>query len=138
MPKNMKGFQPGQSGNPAGKPKGTRNHATRMVLSLMEGNVEAITQAVIDAARQGDLAAAKLVIERIAPPVRERPLDIHLPATDSAEGIREAQSAIVQAVACGDLLPAEGTTLSTIVEAKRKAMETLELEQRITALEAKK
>lgn len=138
MSKHAKGFQPGQSGNPAGKPKGTRNYATRMVLSLMEGNVEAITQAVIDAARQGDLAAAKLVIERIAPPMRERPIEIDLPATLTAEGISAAQSAIVQAVGAGELLPGEGTALAAIIESKRKALETEELEKRISALEARK
>lgn len=138
MPKNMKGFQPGQSGNPAGKPKGTRNHATRMVLALMDGAAQEITQAIIDAAKGGDLSAAKLVIERIAPPMRERPIQIDLPDTHTAEGISAAQNTIVQAVGSGNLLPGEGTALSAIVEAKRKALETEELEKRISALEAKK
>jgi hypothetical protein len=47
------------------------------------------------------------------------------------------QNAILQAVAAGDLLPGEAATLAGIVEARRKAVETQELEQRITALEKK-
>ncbi|HRE18377.1 MAG TPA: hypothetical protein PLW86_15135 [Rhodocyclaceae bacterium] len=61
-----------------------------------------------------------------------------LPGTDTAGGIAEAQQAILQAVAAGDLLLGEGTALAGIVEARRKAVETLQLEQRITALETKK
>lgn len=39
-------------------------------------------------------------------------------------------------VAGGDLLPNEASTLSSILEARRKALETEELELRIAALEA--
>lgn len=129
------GFKSGQSGNPAGRPKGARNHATRLVLGLMEGQAQEIAQMIIDAAKGGDLSAAKLVIERIAPPMRERPIQIDLPDTHTAEGISAAQNAIVQAVGAGELLPGEGTALAAIIEAKRKALETEELERRITALE---
>ena len=129
------GFKPGKSGNPSGKKPGTRNHATRLVLSLMEDGAQEIVQVILDAARGGDLAAAKLVIERIAPPMRERPIQIDLPDTSTSEGINAAQNAIVQAVGSGELLPGEGTALAAIVESKRKALETEELERRITALE---
>ena len=48
------------------------------------------------------------------------------------------RAAILQAVAAGDILPGEAATLAGIVEARRKALETQELEQRISALECKK
>lgn len=131
-------WKAGQSGNPSGKPQGTRNKATMMVLNLMEQGAEEITKAVIDAAKGGDLMAARLVIERLAPPLRERPINIDLPDTCTADGCSEAQNAILQAVGMGELLPGEGATLAGIVENRRRAIETLELEQRITALEAKK
>lgn len=136
--KHPAAFKPGQSGNPAGKPKGARNHATRAVLKLIDGGAEEITMAVLDAAKGGDMGAARFILERIAPPLRERPVSIDLPNIGTAAGIAEAQAAILQAVADGDLLPGEGSTLSAITEARRKALETEELERRITALEAKK
>ena len=129
------GFRPGVSGNPKGKPKGARNHATRLVLGLMESGAEEITRVILDAARGGDLTAAKLVIERMAPPMRERPINIELPATASAQGCSEAQDAILQAVGAGDLLPGEGVALAGIVENRRRAIETVALDERITALE---
>jgi hypothetical protein len=130
-------WKPGQSGNPAGKPRGTRNKATEMVLQLMAGGAKEITLAVIEAARGGDLSAARLVIDRLAPPMRERPVSLELPDTDTPEGISKAQQAILQAVAGGDLTPGEGNTLAGIVDAHRRALETEELAARIAALEGR-
>ncbi|RZI41511.1 hypothetical protein EGT07_18190 [Herbaspirillum sp. HC18] len=101
----------------------------------MEQEVEAIARVVTDAAKDGDLQAARLVIERLVPPRRERPIAMDLPEIKTLDGVSDAQAAILQAVAVGDLLPTEGTILSNIVEQRRKAIETQELEQRIAALE---
>lgn len=136
--KHPAAFKPGQSGNPAGKPKGARNHATRAVLELMEGGAEEITMAVLDAAKDGDMGAARFILERIVPAAKERPVTIDLPDICTASGVAEAQAAILQAVADGQLLPGEGATLAGVIEARRKALETEELERRITALEVRK
>ncbi len=128
----------GESGNPIGKPAGARNKATVMVTAIMERGAREITEAVVGLAKEGDLSAARLVLERLVPPAKERPIALTLPETASAEGIAQAQGAILQAVAAGELLPGEAVTLSNIVEARRKALETQQLEQRITALESKK
>lgn len=131
-------FKPGQSGNPSGKPKGTRSHATRALLQMMEGDAQEITQAVIDAAKGGDMGAARFVIDRIVPAARERTINLDLPSVSTPNDAATAQARILQAVADGEVTPGEGNTLSGIVEARRKALETEELERRITALEARK
>jgi len=109
-----------------------------MVQTIMESGAKEITEAVVSMAKEGDLSAARLVLERLLPPAKERPISLALPSTDTARGIAEAQQAILQAVAAGDLLLGEGTALAGILEARRKAVETLELETRISALEGKK
>lgn len=129
-------FKPGRSGNPAGKPKGARNHSTRAILKLIEGGAEEITKAVLDAAKGGDMGAARFILERIVPTAKERPVSLTLPDVTTAEGIANAQAAILQAVAAGELMPNEGNVLAGIVEARRKALETEELAKRIAALEA--
>lgn len=131
-------WQPGQSGNPSGKKPGSRNKATYMVLALMEKGAKEITDAVVAAAKAGDLTAARMILDRLAPPAKERPVSLALPDTGTAEGVSAAQQAILQAVAAGDLMPGEGTALAGIVETRRRALETQELESRVTALEAKK
>lgn len=129
-------FKPGQSGNPAGRPKGCRNKATQTVLALMEGAGEQIVQSVIRAALAGDLAVAKMVVDRLAPPLRERPVSLpDFPDTNSISGVNQASQIILESVASGDLTPGEAATLSAITEARRKALETQNLGQRIAALE---
>jgi hypothetical protein len=130
-------FKLGTSGNPKGKPAGTRSKATQLLAAMMEGGAEKITQAVIEAAQGGDLMAAKIILDRVIPPARERPVHVDLPDTSTSEGVAAAQNAILQAVASGDLLPGEASTLSTIVEAKRRAIETQNLADRITQLESR-
>lgn len=131
------GWKPGQSGNPAGKAPGTRNRATMMVLALMEEGAEEVAGAIVNAAKAGDLGAAKLVLERLAPPVRERAIALDLPDTATLAGVNEAQRAIVRAVGEGELLPGEGNALASILEARRRAIETEDLERRIRELEAR-
>ena len=128
-------WKPGQSGNPKGKPTGARNKATIAVLALMESGATEITATVIDAAKAGNLTAARMILDRLAPPAKERPVSMIMPDTGTAEGVSAAQQAILQAVAAGELLPGEASALAGIVETRRKALETEELERRIAALE---
>ena len=137
--KNLRpGWKPGQSGNPAGKQKGTRNRATLLAIAVMEKDVKAISKVITAAALEGNLHAARMVLDRLVPPARERPVSIKLPDTSTAEGVAQAQLAILEAVSNGTLLPGEAATLSGILEARRKAIETEELEARIAALEQEK
>lgn len=126
----------GQSGNPRGKPKGATNKATRLALKLFEGDIKDIAVEVIKQAKGGDLTAARLVLDKLVPNAKERTVELPcMPGIETAAGVAEAQAAILQAVAAGDLTPGEASTLSGIVENRRKAIETQELEHRIQALE---
>ena len=130
-------WKPGQSGNPAGRKSGQRHRSTVMLEKLMADDAKAIVQAVILAASSGDMTAARMVLDRVVPPAKDRPLSIDLPDTTTAEGVERAQSAIVAAVAGGHLLPSEGAALSGLVEARRRSIETNDLAARIAALELK-
>ncbi len=134
-PTKAPGWKKGQSGNPAGRPKGCRNRATLLALAAMEGELDAVVRVVIEAAKAGDMTAARLVVDKLIPPTKERAVTLELPDSSTPEGIEMAQSAILTAVGAGDLLPGEGATLSTLVENRRRSIETLELEKRIAALE---
>ncbi len=128
-------FQPGQSGNPRGRPAGSRNAATRVIEALLDGEAEAITRKAIDAALGGDMVAIRLVLDRVCPPRKCRPILIDLPPTQDSAGIAAAQQVVVQAVAQGELLLDEATALSALLEARRRAQETEYLEARIERLE---
>ena len=124
-------FQPGNSG----KPKGARHRVTRMAEHLMEGAAESVVHAVLAAARDGDMVAARLVLERIAPVRRGRPVSLPLPVVNSAGDVLAALGVTIQAMGDGDITPDEAATIAGVLEVKRRAIETSELEIRIAALE---
>ncbi|HYK79589.1 MAG TPA: DUF5681 domain-containing protein, partial [Micropepsaceae bacterium] len=72
-------FQPGQSGNPAGRPPGSRNQKTLEVEALLAERAEATAISILDRAERGDPAAMRLCMERIAPVGANRPVAIDLP-----------------------------------------------------------
>ena len=66
-------FQPGQSGNPHGRPVGSRHRATLAAEALPDGEAEELTRTAINLTKGGDMAALRLCLERICPPRRDRP-----------------------------------------------------------------
>jgi hypothetical protein len=130
-------FKPGESGNPTGRPKGARNRATVAVQALLEGEAEALTRKAIEKALDGDITALRLCMDRIAPAPKDRPLDpdaVKLPPLRSGK-LSEASAAIIRAVAAGRLTPSEGQALAGLLESHRRAVELVELEDRISKLE---
>jgi hypothetical protein len=130
-------FRKGQSGNPSGKPRGTRNRTTVLAEKLMQDDAKDIVQAVLDAAKGGDMTAARLVLERIFPARRGRPVYFDPPAMRTASDVAEAMSALMRAIGSGDLTPDEAATVASVIEMRRKALETEEFELRLQALEEK-
>src|SRR5215211_4292561 len=65
-------FQPGQSGNPSGRPPGSRNKTTLAVDALLDGEAETLTRKAIELAKAGDLVALRLCLDRICPPRKGR------------------------------------------------------------------
>ena len=133
-----KPFQPGQSGNPAGKPKGARNHATRALETLLGNSAEDVALAVIKAAEGGDTSAARLVLERVLPARKDAPVSFELPPIKSAADTVAASSALLDAVAGGDVTPDEAGRVMALLTAHKALVEAGDLEARIAALEAKR
>ena len=130
-----KPWKPGESGNPKGKPKGVRSKATQLTEQMVGNQAEQIVQRVIDGALAGDAVCLRLCMERLSPPMKDRPVNADLPALRDAVDVLTASAAVLQMVGNGDLTPSEGSALAGLVDGCRKAIETQELEKRIAALE---
>lgn len=129
-------WRPGQSGNPAGKPQGTRNAVLRALDAIGEKGAQAALQAVVAAAGAGDLRAAEVLLSRVWPARRGRPVELpDLPALKSAADLPAALGTVARAVAAGEVTPEEAQAVAAVLEGQRRAIETAELEGRISALE---
>lgn len=64
-----------------------------------------------------------------------RPVQIDLPDTSTAEGVNAAIDRIIQAIGRGEISPGEGQSIIAVIEARRKAIETSDLLERIERLE---
>ena len=131
-------FAPGVSGNPAGKKLGARARATRLAEKLMGDDCEKVVRAVIEAAKGGDMTAAKIILDRIAPPCRGRRVRLNLPQIVGAADVAQASSAVVDAMSRGVISAEEAQAAAVVLKHHRKAVETLDLELRIAALEEKR
>lgn len=128
-------FKPGVSGNPSGRPRGSRNKTTILVEKILADDAEAISRSVISAARNGDMTAAKIILDRLAPPRRDSPVEIGLPPITSASDALAAMATVLGAVAEGELTPNEGDAICSLLVRYMQATEIADLEARIARLE---
>ena len=125
-------WQPGQTGNPKGRPPG-QSEITRLRASLT-GDVPDILAGLVVAAKRGDVQAARLILERILPPIKaiEQAAELQLPdgGTLTAQG-----RAVLSAVAMGELAPGQGAQLLAAISTLARVTELDELTARIEKLE---
>ena len=86
-----------------GRPKGSRNKATIAIESLLEGQAEALTQTAISKALDGDSIALRLCMDRIAPPMKDKPVVFTLPKMQDAMDASQAAGSVLSAVSDGSL-----------------------------------
>ena len=110
-----------------------------MALDKIGGEAAAdILQKQIEAAKGGDARAAEIILSRVWPIRKGRPVSLQLPAIKTAADVVGALGAVADAVAGGEITPDEGAVVAAVLETKRRAIETAELDARITALEKEK
>lgn len=128
-------FAPGNT--LGGRTPGSRNKTTVAVEALLEGEHEALTRAAIDKALDGDTTALRLCLDRIAPPRKDSPVCFDLPDIRTVEDAVGASSALLAAVAAGEVTPDEAGRVMALLTSHKQLVETCDLESRLAALEAK-
>jgi hypothetical protein len=118
-----------------GRPKGSRNKTTIAIESLLEGQAEALTQTAISKALEGDSIALRLCMDRIAPPMKDKPIVFPLPPMQGAMDASKAAGSVLNAVGDGTLTPIEGTRVMGLIDSYRRTLELTDIEQRLHALE---
>ena len=131
-------YRPGESGNPAGRPKGARNKRQSLMSALKDvfgtDGEAAFWRMVVERAKAGDPQAIALIAKRIMPELRPQaaPVDITLP-----EELDQAAAEILKQTAAGDVTADAAKDLLAGLLSVTRIHEAVDIEARIAALEAR-
>jgi hypothetical protein len=133
--KEVMQFQKGQSGNPAGRPRGSRNKTTVLMQNLLEGEAEEIARKAIEMAKAGDMGAIRVCMDRLASIRRKDPIAFELPPVDKARDSVTAVASVISAVAAGDLTTSEAAEVAKLIDVYVHALAATDFEERLEKLE---
>jgi hypothetical protein len=102
-------------------------------ITFSAADLAEIQAVIVREARQGNLQAIAIV-ERIWRH-RQRPVRLDLPPVDDAAGLAAAQAAVIAAAAGGRITPYEGVAYAAMLDYRRRALDTVELEGRLREIE---
>lgn len=123
------------SPNPLGRPKGVPDKRTKVTRALMD-DAPAVARVVIDAALEGDMQAAGLVLSRCAPIIKAQAERVQFELSSEFPLAQQARQ-IMQAVADGNVDPDTGRTLIGCLNSVAGIQAVADLEERIITLEGK-
>lgn len=132
MSKSDTMFKPGRSGNPKGRPLGSGVSGT--LRRAIADEATDILQALIAQAKAGDVQAARVLLDRILPPLKATTPSVAVPGM--ARGTLTAKAkAVLSATSRGNMAPDIAAQLVAALAQMARVVETDELAARIAALE---
>jgi hypothetical protein len=129
-------FQPGNKFG-RGRPRGSRNKTTEMAQQLLNRYAEPLMRQCIGMALKGDTKALQILIDRVAPARRDVPVKLGKLPTATAAEVSEASQKVIDQVAAGKLTATLAQVLTDLLEKRRRAIETVDLDERVRKLEAR-
>ena len=128
-------FAKGISGNPAGRPIGSRNKATIDMEQLLEGQAQKLTAKAIEQALNGNMSALRLCMERLLPPCNDRPIHLELQPVENMAQLSSAVSSVMKAIGEGSITPNEGEVLANILSVQNEVLVTTDIDRRLKKVE---
>lgn len=126
-------FKLGQSGNPKGRVKGSGKLA--QLRALLEPHAPELVDKAKELAMSGDVAALRLCLERVLPPLKAKESPVQIEGLSGTQGLSEQGGMVINAMAQGVVSPTEAATLLKALADQAKIVEIDELEERLSNLE---
>lgn len=133
----MTRFIPGKSGNPDGRPKGSKNRST-LLLEALDDDLPELLSVVKAKAVEGDMTAMRLLLDRALPTRKPTSPPVNLPELSAAKTFTDKAGAILCAAGNGQLPPDVAAQLLSALGGVVKVLEIDDLLRRIEALEVQK
>jgi hypothetical protein len=124
-------WKTGESGNPAGRPPGAGE--VSKLRAAIGARVPELLAAMMDKALDGDVGAARLLLERSIAPLKASEQTQSLSLPDGT--LTQQGRAVLASVAAGELSPGQGAQLLSAIGSLARVTEMDELTTRITTLE---
>ena len=128
-------FKPGQSGNPAGRPAGSKNKATLMLEGMIEGRLAEVVEATVDSAVKGRQGSQKIIFDQYKAVTREKTVTIDLPEMETPQDLVVGHARIVAAIGRGEITPDQAVKIAQVLDSQRRAFDSAEVERRLAELE---
>jgi len=126
-------FKPGQSGNPAGRPRGSGKSVE--LRRAIEKDVPQIVEVLLKKALDGDSTSARLLLERVVPALRPVSAPVAIKGMDTGT-LSERGDVVLANVADGLITPDQARSLMASLSSLCRVIETDEILERLEALEA--
>lgn len=124
-------FQAGQSGNPSGKPVGSKDKRTAL-RELLNPHAPALVEKAVQKALEGDTSALKLCLDRCIAPLRSTTGSV---AIESGGSLPERGQKTLDAIYTGEIDALTGSALLGALADQAKLVEMTEFEERLRKLE---
>ena len=122
----------GESGNPAGRPKGIRDKRTAL-RGLLEPHAKDLVKKVVAMALAGETTALRICLDRLIPPIKARDDAVALGSLDGS--LADQGRAVLSAAADGRITLDQAVSFMQVLTAQARVVEVVELEARIKRLE---
>ena len=129
--------RPFEAGNKfgQGRPLGSRNKNTLIIEELLYENSESLLHKALNLAQEGNIPMLRLLLDRVLPRPKDAPVSIGPLPMSTPEELLQAQESVMQELELGQLSLNQAEQIFSLIEARRRVLETQELEQRLRALE---
>jgi hypothetical protein len=132
-PRKVRG-RPFKPGNP-GRPPGSKNKTTQILEQLAEDQAEQLFQTAVDLALAGNVCCLRMMLDRVYPPRKGRPVNVVMPPIKTSQDVLPAIASIWTAIREGHLTPDEASALSFVIDRSMPAIELHDITKRIAVLE---
>ena len=129
-------FKSGESGNPTGRPKGAISRRTQLS-KLLEPHAEELVNKAVELAKNGDVNALRLILERLIPKPREESIELNITqnALNSPQALLELSTKALAAATSGELTLEQSQKLFDLITSQSELIVLANFDSRVKEME---